>query len=371
MRALPAVATPAGPDGSGSGRKAPSCAADECVKPASAWQNPLPRDPIAPASSQPPAGPHGGGTKSSATPRTSSSGCSSSKPASPKGSPKSGRAPPKQQQQPPQQPPQASTLESLPPDVMHRVLLGGSCRDAASLKLASRRLCSTVRATSIYWAPMVEARMVASPHLDHLWARLAAGGSSSGGKGGGGGGAGADSRWVGDSGDSGWVGLREIGAAGTHARRTLRITDLRSQITQPPARSTLPRNPRSAAAAAPIDWLQVWCCLERATQGPWAMDVTRLSRRAAPHGVLLIFEVLLHHVPPSADPAAAAPSQLPAIAAAAAAAAGSAPAAPCAPGRGPAVPVVVQQHAWKDNVSVLSFSLDGRRVEVVVDTGGR
>lgn len=140
-----------------------------------------------------------------------------------------------------------------------------------------------------------------------------------------------------------------------------------------------------------FDWLQVWCCLQRAMQGPWTMDVRHLSRHAAPNGVLLVFEVLLQHLPPSAcDPAASA--QLPAATVAASSgAAGSAAAAyggvaaAAAPGAmiggaggygaaaaaASVAPVVVQQHAWKDHVTLLSFGLDGRRVEVVVDTSGR
>jgi hypothetical protein len=104
------------------------------------------------------------------------------------------------------------------------------------------------------------------------------------------------------------------------------------------------------------------------------MDVTQLSRRAAPNGVLLIFELLLQHFPPSADAAAAAaapPAGAPCGGGGGGGAGAAAGAAACSPGRAVAAPVVVQQHAWKDNVSVLGFSLDGRRVEVVVDTSGR
>lgn len=68
----------------------------------------------------------------------------------------------------------APGLDALPPDVMHRVLLFGSCRDAGSLRLASKRLNQTVASACSHWAPLVEARMQQSPHLRHLWARLAA-----------------------------------------------------------------------------------------------------------------------------------------------------------------------------------------------------
>ncbi|GBG00106.1 hypothetical protein Rsub_12847 [Raphidocelis subcapitata] len=224
--------------------------------------------------------------------------------------------------------PAPATLESLPPDVLQRVLLFGTCCDAVSLKLTSRRLCATIRRASSHWAPLVEARMQQSPYLRRLWERLGP--------------------------DRAARGEAEAGAAGA---------------------APVVAGAGSGGTSA-VDWLKVWCCLERAAQGPWTLDVSQLSRRAAPHGVLLIFEVLLQHVPPSSAAADAAP-QAPAsngpAAAAPAAAAAAPPAAPCGPGfgRNCGAPVVVQQHAWKDNVPLLSFSLDGRRVEVVVDTSGR
>jgi len=330
------------PDGSGHRKPLTIGSAEGTARPISAWQTPLRRDhAIAAGSSSPqpsagaPAGPScppGGARQASASsspqqqqrhqcaaatpsklpasvsPPAQQAGSRSTKSAAPPGprKPPAAAAASAPAQAPAQQ---ASTIESLPPDVLHRVLLGGSCRDAASLKLASKRLCGAVRGASSYWAPIVEARMRSSPHLAGLWARLKTTGRLNAPGASGGGGRGGDS----------------------------------------------------------IDWLQVWCCLERGMQGPWAMDVTQLSRRAAPHGVLLVFEVLLQHVPPSADPAAAAAAAASQPPAPAASAAGG---APIAPGRA-AAPVGVQQHAWKDNVSVLSFSLDGRRVEVVVDTSGR
>ena len=207
--------------------------------------------------------------------------------------------------------PAPATLEALPAEVVHRVLLSCSCRDAACLALASRRLRAAVRAAGRHWGPMAAARMRRSPYLAPLLPRLRA----------------------------------PPGAAG------------------------------GADGAAAPDWLQVWCCLERAAHGPWDLDVSQLSRRAAPDGVLLVFEVTLqHHRPPSAGAAApgAADGASPTAAAAAAAAAAAPAAAPaCAPRSGPPPPVAVAQHAWRDNVAVLSFALDGRRVEVVVDTAGR
>jgi hypothetical protein len=222
---------------------------------------------------------------------------------------------------------------------MHCVLLFATCRDAANLKLASKKLYCTVARASSFWAPMVEARMQESPHLSRLWPRLRTVSAAEEGA--------EECERCGGAAVS-WVSAAVVGCT-PPTRLHGRL--LKSLIPAPPCHR--------------IDWLQVWCCLERATQGPWSMDVTQLSRRAAPNGVLLIFELLLQHFPPSADAAAAAPP------AGGAPSGGGVPAAALPPGRSAAAPVVVQQHAWKDNVSDLSFLLDGRRVEVVVDTSGR
>jgi hypothetical protein len=82
----------------------------------------------------------------------------------------------------------------------------------------------------------------------------------------------------------------------------------------------------------------VWSCLERAQQGPWQLDVRRLSPAAFPHGVLLTFELLLQAPAPPLDPA----------------------------GR--------REHAgagWRDTATVLSFVLEGKTVEITVDASGR
>lgn len=86
-----------------------------------------------------------------------------------------------------------------------------------------------------------------------------------------------------------------------------------------------------------LDWRQVWSCLERAQQGPWQLDVRRLSPSAFPHGVLLTFELQLQQ-----------------------------PAPPLEPGSREQ-----QAAGWRDSVTVLSFVLDGKAVEIMVDASGR
>lgn len=98
------------------------------------------------------------------------------------------------------------------------------------------------------------------------------------------------------------------------------------------------------------------------------MDVHQLSRKAAPNGVLLLFELLLQHMPASSGAMAEvqhAPS-------ATAAAAVSGPTMPrLAYFEAGAGSAFVQQCACKEDAPVVSFHLDGRRVEVVVDANGR
>lgn len=81
----------------------------------------------------------------------------------------------------------------------------------------------------------------------------------------------------------------------------------------------------------------MWSCLERAQTGPWQLDARRLSPKAFPHGVLLTFELLLQQPAPPAEPGAR----------------------------------EQQSGGWRDCVTVLTFSLDGKTVEIMVDAGGR
>jgi hypothetical protein len=86
-----------------------------------------------------------------------------------------------------------------------------------------------------------------------------------------------------------------------------------------------------------LDWRQVWSCLERAQTGPWQLDARRLTPEGFPHGVLLTFELLLQQPAPPAEPGAR------------------------------------EQHTggWRDCVTVLSFTLDGKTVEITVDASGK
>jgi hypothetical protein len=86
-----------------------------------------------------------------------------------------------------------------------------------------------------------------------------------------------------------------------------------------------------------LDWRQVWSCLERAQQGPWQMDISKLTPAVAPNGVVFTMELLLQQPAPPME------------------------AANCEQ----------QAVGWRDNVIVLSFVLDGKSVEIVVDASGR
>lgn len=86
-----------------------------------------------------------------------------------------------------------------------------------------------------------------------------------------------------------------------------------------------------------LNWRQVWSCVERAQQGPWRLDVQALTPAAAPNGVLLTFELLLQQPAPMVD------------------ASGS----------------DQQSAGWRDSVTVISFELDKKTVEIVVDAAGR
>lgn len=87
-----------------------------------------------------------------------------------------------------------------------------------------------------------------------------------------------------------------------------------------------------------LDWRQVWSCIQRAQQGPWQLDVQALAPAVSPHGVLLTFELLLQQPAPPAEPGCS-----------------------------------EQQHTlgWKDSVTVMSFVLDRKTVDIVVDASGR
>lgn len=86
-----------------------------------------------------------------------------------------------------------------------------------------------------------------------------------------------------------------------------------------------------------VNWRQVWNCIQRAQQGPWQLDVQALTPAAAPNGVLLTFELLLQQPAPYVDPGSS------------------------------------EQQAMgaKDSVTVISFVLDKKPVEIVVDASGR
>ena len=86
-----------------------------------------------------------------------------------------------------------------------------------------------------------------------------------------------------------------------------------------------------------FDWRQVWSCLERAQAGPWQLDARRLTPAAFPHGVLLTFELLFQQPAPATELGAR----------------------------------EQQSGGWRDCVTVLSFTLDGRTVEITVDASGR
>lgn len=86
-----------------------------------------------------------------------------------------------------------------------------------------------------------------------------------------------------------------------------------------------------------LDWRQVWSCLERAQAGPWQLDARRLTPAAFPHGVLLTFELLLQQPAPPAEPGAR----------------------------------EQQTGGWRDCVTVLTFTLDGKTVEIMVDASGK
>lgn len=90
-------------------------------------------------------------------------------------------------------------------------------------------------------------------------------------------------------------------------------------------------------SADSLDWRQVWSCLERAQIGPWHLDARRLTPAAFPHGVLLTFELLLQQPAPPAEPGAR----------------------------------EHQSGGWRDCVTVLSFTLDGKTVEIMVDASGK
>lgn len=100
---------------------------------------------------------------------------------------------------------------------------------------------------------------------------------------------------------------------------------------------TLPRRPPFCDNPPRLDWRQVWSCLERAQQGPWQLDARRLTPAAFPHGVLLTFELLLEQPAPPAEPGAR----------------------------------EHQSGGWRDCVTVVTFTLDGKSVEIMVDASGR
>ncbi|KAF6255196.1 hypothetical protein COO60DRAFT_1641750 [Scenedesmus sp. NREL 46B-D3] len=87
-----------------------------------------------------------------------------------------------------------------------------------------------------------------------------------------------------------------------------------------------------------LDWRQVWSCIQRAQQGPWQLDVQALAPAVSPHGVLLTFELLLQQPAPPVESGCS-----------------------------------EQQHTlgWKDSVTVISFVLDRKTVDILVDASGR
>jgi hypothetical protein len=82
----------------------------------------------------------------------------------------------------------------------------------------------------------------------------------------------------------------------------------------------------------------VWSCIQRAQQGPWQLDVQALAPAVSPHGVLLTFELLLQQPAPPAESGASEQQQT---------------------------------LGWKDSVTVMSFVLDRKTVDIVVDASGR
>jgi hypothetical protein len=149
--------------------------------------------------------------------------------------------------------------------------------------------------------------------------------------------------------------------------------------------------PPSSTHPCRRNWLCVWTCLQRARQGPWTLDVSRLSRAAAPEGVLLLLELLLTSPPPppaGAAVAVAAPcgstrgGTSPRACSGEAGCVGAAPAGTqAAPAASPPVAAGVSSpgggsggssHAgWVAPIPVVSLVLDGHQVVVLVEPSGR
>lgn len=227
-----------------------------------------------------------------------------------------------------------ASLDELQPDVLAGVLAALPHRDMAALQQCSRRLRGSTKAACQHWAPRVEAWLAAEPAGTALLSRLRGErpplaaprmprvGST-------------------DSAESmmSVVELQNLevappdqaGAAAQASGGSSSLTLLRPQDTLRPSAAGQPAPPRS------LNWRAIWACIERAHRGPWQLDVRALAPASSPHGVLLTFELLLQSPAP---PTALAAEQQGGL-------------------------------GWRDSVTVVSFMLDQRAVDIVVDASGR
>uniref|UniRef100_A0A383VKV1 F-box domain-containing protein n=1 Tax=Tetradesmus obliquus TaxID=3088 RepID=A0A383VKV1_TETOB len=253
-------------------------------------------------------------------------------------------------------------LEDLQPDVLHGVVLFLRDQDVAQLKQTSSRLrCSVLQACQ-HWAPKVEGWLMADHNSISLLGRLrdldpqqgqprreqqqdaqqhldtpaAAAGSAQAG----------DSAPLGLPG--GLISCQPNNlSSGSCSSSKGQIIDQQQQAeaaaaAPAPAQGSLTLRDVDVTTAGAklkrLDWRQVWSCIQRAQQGPWQLDVQALAPAVSPHGVLLTFELLLQQPAPAAEPGCS-----------------------------------EQQHTlgWKDSVTVMSFVLDRKTVDIVVDASGR
>ncbi|KAF8069448.1 hypothetical protein HT031_001564 [Scenedesmus sp. PABB004] len=267
-------------------------------------------------------------------------------------------------------------LHDLAPDALFHVLLHLAQPDVAALKVASARLRANTLAACQHWAPKVEAWLAGEPAGAALLRRLrqrdpaaaaapaaaavAAAPSDADEPAMCGGSAAAPPQQAREAGEAsaaaGEAGGSDppdaaadrLPAAAPQRREAARSAEqagaCRPERAAPAPGGAEPPPEQQLVAAAPhkpLDWRQVWTCIERAQTGPWQLDVRALAPGAGcPHGVLLTFELLLQQ-----------------------------PVPPGEPGGGEAGHTATV--GWRDSVTVLSFVLDRKAVDIVVDASGR